>query len=124
MLGLFNFFKKKTSPVFDDTFIWSPFEVADKEYHVRELSLSERMHIPGLIQKQQEDGGDAISEVMVSAWLVSVACREFSGHSMSDIAQYTAPSVLSALTNKILDISGISEDATDDLEKKSKSNQN
>lgn len=121
----FPFFKTPSSKVFDEgreaefksTYEYTEVEFAGKTYHVRELSLSERTYL--VSANTHADGADQDKLLMITAWIMQVACREFKNDELEHISASVSPSFQNFITEKILHISGMYPDAVEDEEKKS-----
>ena len=100
---------------FSATYPLSPIAYGGVTYQVRELSFGERTAFAEFAR----DNGS--SPILIMAWLSCQACEQFRGDTPADIALHCSPGALSAISTKIIQLSGMDGEAIDDAEKKSPS---
>lgn len=108
---------------FADTFEYERVEHNGGVYHVREFNLEEGAQyieaMSGLAESGDAGEDVAVRSLYVSGWIVSVCCKEFSGVKPHKISGMVAPSLIQKIVEKAVVLSGMSESARDEIEKKS-----
>lgn len=91
-----------------ESFEWHPVEHGDNTYHVRELSLNERLTISAKVKSDEEaGGGDALASINLAAYIVSRTCREYYNAMPEKITARVSLTLISKLSDRVLSLSGM-----------------
>lgn len=110
-----DIFKKKRC--YSKTRKTESIEVNGVTYEVLEMNIGERME---LAQYAKENKGN---DLLIVSKTVSKTCAQFHGEDPVTLSMEVAPSCLKALSEKAFEMAGMTDEAQEEIEKKSESDQ-
>jgi hypothetical protein len=100
-----------------NTFQRKKVEYNSEKFNIVELSTSEMQALARYVEENESN------DVVAAAWIVSHGCEDFLRDNPGDLAATVGPGCLAFLSKQIMTLSGLSEEAQEETEKKSESDQ-